>query len=70
MIDFDVIDFLHLLTHRGVALLPASAARVMLADPRGELGGASSIEAAGLPELLQIQVTRGRAWIASAPASL
>jgi len=32
--DFDVIDFLHLLTDRSVALLAASAAGVVLADPR------------------------------------
>ncbi len=35
--DFDVIDFLQLLTDRSVMLLHASAAGVMLADPRGEL---------------------------------
>ena len=35
--EFDVIDFLHLLTDRSVALLGASAAGVVLADPRGEL---------------------------------
>jgi hypothetical protein len=35
--DFDVIDFLHLLTDRSVDLLAASAAGVVLADPRGEL---------------------------------
>ena len=35
--DFDVIDFLHLLTDRSIALLAASAAGVVLADPRGEL---------------------------------
>src|SRR5580692_670925 len=35
--DFDVIDFLHLLSDRAVELLGASAAGVMLADPRGQL---------------------------------
>jgi GAF domain-containing protein len=58
--DFDVIDFLHLLTHRSVALLSASAAGVMLADPRGGLRvAAASNEAAGLLELFQIQNDQG-----------
>ena len=58
--DFDVIDFLHLLTARSVALLSASAAGVMLADPRGELRvAASSNHAAGLLELFQIQNDQG-----------
>jgi ANTAR domain/GAF domain len=58
--DFDVIDFLHMLTDRSVALLGASAAGVMLADPRGEprLAAASS-EAAGLIELFQLQNDQG-----------
>ena len=49
--DFDVIDFLHMLTDRSVALLGASAAGVVLADPRGELrvAAASSEEAVGWP---------------------
>ena len=58
--DFDVIDFLQLLTDRSVTLLNASAAGVMLADPRGELRvAASSNEAAGLLELFQIQNDQG-----------
>jgi hypothetical protein len=58
--DFDVIDFLHLLTDRSVALLAASAAGVMLADPRGELRvAAASSQAAGLMELFQIQNDQG-----------
>jgi transcriptional regulator with GAF, ATPase, and Fis domain len=58
--DFDVIDFLHLLTDRSVVLLSASAAGVMLADPRGELRvAASSNEAAGLLELFQVQNDQG-----------
>src|ERR1700733_7440576 len=58
--DFDIIDFLHMLTDRSVALLAASAAGVVLADPRGALrvAGASS-EAAGLIELFQIQNDEG-----------
>jgi hypothetical protein len=58
--DFDVIDFLHILTDRSVALLAASAAGVMLADLRGELRvAAASSEAAGLIELFQIQNDQG-----------
>src|ERR1700684_2087378 len=58
--DFDVIDFLHLLTDRSVALLSASAAGGMLADPRGVLRvAASSNEAAGLLELFQLQNDQG-----------
>ena len=58
--DFDVIDFLHVLTDRSVALLAASAAGVMLADPRGELRvAAASSEEAGLLELFQLQNDEG-----------
>ena len=58
--DFDVIDFLQLLTDRSVTLLSASAAGVMLADPRGELRvAASSNEAAGLLERFQLQNDQG-----------
>src|SRR5579863_5645666 len=58
--DFDVIDFLHLLADRSVALLEVSAAGVMLADPRGELRvAAASSEEAGLIELFQIQNDQG-----------
>jgi len=58
--DFDIIDFLHLLTDRSVALLAASAAGVMLADPRGELRvAAASSEQAGLLELFQLQNDEG-----------
>src|ERR1700685_2967820 len=56
----DVTDFMRLLTDRSVVLLSASAAGVMLADPRGELRvAASSNEAAGLLELFQIQNDQG-----------
>ena len=58
--DFDVIDFLQLLTDRSVMLLNASAAGVMLADPRGELRvAASSDAAAGLLDLFQLQNDQG-----------
>ena len=58
--DFDVIDFLHMLTDRSVQLLRASAAGLLLADPRGELRVvAASSEAARLLELFQIQNDQG-----------
>jgi GAF domain-containing protein len=58
--DFDVIDFLHLLTDRSVRLLAASAAGVVLADPRGELRvAAASSEEAGLLELFQLPNDQG-----------
>jgi transcriptional regulator with GAF, ATPase, and Fis domain len=58
--DFDIIDFLHMLTDRSVRLLAASAAGVMLADPRGELRlAAASSEQAGLLELFQLQNDQG-----------
>jgi hypothetical protein len=51
--DFDVIDFLHVLTDRSVRLLDVSAAGLLLADPRGELRVvAASSQAARLLELL------------------
>src|ERR1700760_3712056 len=58
--EFDVIDFLHMLTDRSARLLSASAAGVLLADPRGQLRvAAASSEAAGLIELFQIQNDQG-----------
>jgi ANTAR domain/GAF domain len=58
--DFDVIDFLHILTDRSVRLLSVSAAGVLLADPRGALRvAAASSEEAGLIELFQIQNDQG-----------
>src|ERR1700733_3223320 len=58
--DFDIIDFLHMLTDRSVSLLAASAAGVVLADPRGELRvAAASSEEAGLLELFQLQDDQG-----------
>src|ERR1700756_5376127 len=58
--DFDIIDFLHLLTDRSVALLAASAAGGALADPRGELRvAAASSEQAQLLELFQLQNDQG-----------
>jgi GAF domain-containing protein len=58
--DFDVIDFLHVLTSRSVDLLDVSAAGLLLADPRGELRVvAASSEAARLLELFQLQSDQG-----------
>jgi GAF domain-containing protein len=58
--SFDVIDFLHVLTDRSVQLLGASAAGLLLADPRGELRVvAASSEQARLLELFQIQNDQG-----------
>jgi transcriptional regulator with GAF, ATPase, and Fis domain len=58
--DFDVIDFLYVLTDRSVQLLDVSAAGLMLADPRGELRVvAASSEAARLLELFQLQNDQG-----------
>src|SRR5579859_4795482 len=58
--DFDVIDYLHLLTQRSVQLLDASAAGVLLADPRGELRMvAASTEAVRVLELFQLQNDQG-----------
>jgi hypothetical protein len=57
---FDVIDFLHVLTDRSMQLLDASAAGLLLADPRGELRVvAASSEAARVLELFQIQNDQG-----------
>jgi transcriptional regulator with GAF, ATPase, and Fis domain len=58
--DFDVVDFLHLVTDRSVQLLDVSAAGLLLADPRGELRVvAASSEAARLLELFQLQNQQG-----------
>jgi len=58
--DFDVIDFLHVLTDRSVKLLDVSAAGLLLADPRGALRVvAASSEAARLLELFQLQNDQG-----------
>ena len=60
VVGFDVIDFLHLLTDRSTRLLDASAAGLLLADPRGELRVlAASSERARLLELFQIQSDQG-----------
>jgi transcriptional regulator with GAF, ATPase, and Fis domain len=58
--DFDVIDFLHVLTDRSVELLSVSAAGVLLSDPRGELRAvAASSEAAEVVGLFELQNEQG-----------
>ncbi|MHA6764963.1 GAF and ANTAR domain-containing protein [Streptacidiphilus sp. PAMC 29251] len=58
--DFDLIDFLRLLTDRCVGVLGASAAGVLLADRDGELRVmAASNEQARLLELFQLQNDEG-----------
>jgi GAF domain-containing protein len=58
--DFDVIDFLHLLTDRSARLLDVSAVGLLLADPRRELRlVAASTEEARLLELLQLEGDQG-----------
>ncbi|WP_433572091.1 ANTAR domain-containing protein [Streptomyces sp. CA-251247] len=58
--DFDLIDFLRLLTDRCVSMLGATAAGVLLADPNGELRiMAASDEQVRLLELFQLQNDEG-----------
>ena len=58
--DFDIIDFLDMLTGRSVALLSVFAAGVVLAGLDGKLQvAAASSETAGLVELFQIQHDQG-----------
>lgn len=58
--EFDVVDFLHMLTERCVELLNADAAGLMLADQRGNLQlVASTLERAQLLELFELQAGEG-----------
>lgn len=58
--DFDVVDFLHVLTHRSVELLDVQAAGIILADQRGRLRVmASSSERARLLELFEVETDEG-----------
>jgi hypothetical protein len=58
--EFDVIDFLYILTTRCVELLGVSAAGVLLSDPSGHLqAAASSGEDARLVELFELQHDEG-----------
>src|SRR5919202_6170456 len=58
--DFDLMDFMHLLTIRCVDLLDVSAAGLLLTDQRGALRVvAASTEQTRLLELLQLQTDQG-----------
>jgi GAF domain-containing protein len=58
--DFDVIDFLHVLTERCVQLLDVAAAGLLLTDGRGTLQVlAASSERTRLLELFQLQTDQG-----------
>jgi hypothetical protein len=58
--DFDVIDFLHLLVDRCIAVLEVDAAGLLLADQRGQLQVmASSSERVRLLDLFQLQNGQG-----------
>ena len=58
--DFDLIDFLHILTERCVQLLDVSAAGLLLTDGQGTLQVvAASSERTRLLELFQLQTDEG-----------
>lgn len=58
--DFDVMEFLHLVSARCADVLGVSAAGVLLADQRGALRvAAASTEQTRLLELLQLQTDKG-----------
>jgi transcriptional regulator with GAF, ATPase, and Fis domain len=58
--DFDVVDFLHVLTNRCVELLDVQAAGLMLADQGGQLRVmACSPERARLLELFELETDEG-----------
>lgn len=67
--DFDLIDFLRLLTDRCVGMLDASAAGVLLADRDGKLRVmAASDEQVRVLELFQLQNDEAPASRVSTPA--
>jgi GAF domain-containing protein len=58
--DFDLLDFLHMLTVRTANLVGASAVGLLLADQRGQLRFmAASSERARHLEIFQVQVNQG-----------
>jgi GAF domain-containing protein len=58
--DFDLLDFLHMLTVRTASLTRASAVGLLLADAHGRLRFmAASSEKARLLEVLQVQASEG-----------
>ncbi|GLP65790.1 hypothetical protein TUSST3_24100 [Streptomyces sp. TUS-ST3] len=67
--DFDLIDFLRLLTDRCVSMLDASAAGVLLADRDGKLRVmAASTNRCACWSSSSSRTTRAPAWSASVPA--
>jgi len=58
--DFDLVDFLHVLTVRTAELVGASAVGLLLADHRGQLRFmAASDEKARTLEIFQVQINQG-----------
>ena len=58
--DFDLLEFLHMLTQRATSLVGAAATGLLMADPRGRLEFmAASDENAKLLELFQLQNEEG-----------
>jgi transcriptional regulator with GAF, ATPase, and Fis domain len=58
--EFDLIEFLHLVTSRSTELVETAAAGLLLADHRGQLQFmAASTEEARLLELFQVQIHEG-----------
>ena len=58
--EFDLIDFLHMLTDRAASLVDAAAVGIVLADPHGRLEFmAGSDENVKLLELFQLQNQEG-----------
>jgi len=58
--EFDLIDFLHMLTARTATLVDAAAVGLLLADQRGQLEFlAASDETTKLLELFQVQTSEG-----------
>jgi GAF domain-containing protein len=58
--EFDLIEFLHLVTNRTIELVKTAAAGLLLADHRGHLQFmAASTEEARLLELFQVQIHEG-----------
>jgi len=58
--DFDLLEFLHMLTVRTASLMGESAVGLLLADQRGHLRFmAASSEQARLLEIFQVQVNQG-----------
>ena len=71
--EFDVIEFMLMLTERSVELLDADAAGLMLADERGSLQlVASTVEKMRLLELFELQVQEGpcyECWTTGLPVT-